>query len=645
MSRLDDIEARLDAKMRDIERRIDGGESALGHQVGAPATPTQSVVSPSGQDVRIMAAQPVQPMDDSAPPTMNIADLSAVSALEFRLAGLKPGDQLPLTGGRFPGDPQNEDDRFWAEVVDLARKANVTLGHCDLVGCKREENFRRFDGPSVFYRGVPEPSADEALVVQRFVAMAAAYYLRRWRFAGVNDIHTLWAWARARFNGGTLASVEYVANAYSCYFGRGFTYLCFSPGYCSQDGAGHEFTHSVSNDRIGWLSYSGEIGALSESFSDIFARFSSWAWNGRECADPARWIYASSRDMAHPENRREEMNEGPWFAASYYLQGIDRGNVKVIKTAQGDQQVRYGWYTGKGDYGGVHINNGVIARLCFLLCEGERFVRDDGRGFEVKPIGFDRTEDLFGQLMFGPRRYLPKACNMYAFFNGILLAAEDLNFTTEERERIITACDAVNIIPPQNSSKFGSVSGMERKLNIRRANVPGTSSVSYAQAFAEEFGEELGLNAVGAGCSVAEESVIRPADLHAAVPTGGEVQVVLEQTWNGIPVFGASAIARVRDGDTVSHLENGFSMSLGGLRIGATIDAASAEKSVLENRRGQTVSSAQKIVFDPLLLGLTGTPCVAWLVRTEIGGAPEEQCIVDASSGRVLHSTPLRVID
>ena len=335
----------------------------------------------------------------------------------------------------------------------------------------------------------------------------------------------------------------------------------------------------------------------------------------------------------------------PWFAASYYLQGIDRGNVKVIKTAQGDQQVRYGWYTGKGDYGGVHINNGVIARLCFLLCEGERFVRDDGRGFEVKPIGFDRTEELFGQLMFGPRRYLPKACNMYAFFNGILLAAEDLNFTTEERERIITACDAVNIIPPQNSSKFGSVSGMERKLNIRRANVPGTSSVSYAQAFAEEFGEELGLNAVGAGCSVAEESVIRPADLHAAVPTGGEVQVVLEQTWNGIPVFGASAIARVRDGDTVSHLENGFSMSLGGLRIGATIDAASAEKSVLENRRGQTVSSAQKIVFDPLLLGLTGTPCVAWLVRTEIGGAPEEQCIVDANSGRVLHSTPLRIID
>lgn len=186
---------------------------------------------------------------------------------------------------------------------------------------------------------------------------------------------------------------------------------------------------------------------------------------------------------------------------------------------------------------------------------------------------------------------------------------------------------------------------MERKLNISRANVPGTSSVSYAQAFAEEFGEELGLNAVGAGCSVSEESVIRPADLHAAVPTGGEVQVVLEQTWNGIPVFGASAIARVRDGDTVSHLENGFSMSLGGLRIGATIDAASAEKSVLENRRGQTVSSAQKIVFDPLLLGLTGTPCVAWLVRTEIGGAPEEQCIVDANSGRVLHSTPLRIID
>lgn len=645
MSRLDDIEARLDAKMRDIERRIDGGESVLGHQVGVSATPTQSVVSPAGQDVRTMAARPVHPVDDSAPPTMNISDLSAVSALEFRLAGLKPGDQLPLTGGRFPGDPQDEDDRFWAEVVDLARKANVTLGICILLVEGKQGPDKKFDGPTVFYRGIPEDSADMPLMVQRFVAMTAAYYMRRWRFAGVNDIHTLWSFAVAIINGGTLSGVEYFNNACSVPFGEGFTYLCFSPACCNQDTAGHEFTHSVSQDRVGWLQYYGEIGTLNESFSDIFAKFAFWAWHGRECSDPARWIYSGSRDMAHPENRVENSDVGTWIVASYYLQGVKCGNVKTIKTPQGDRQVHYGWYIGKDDGCGVHRNNGVIARLCFLLCEGERFVRDDGRGFEVKPIGFDRTEDLFGQLMFGPRRYLPKACNMYAFFNGILLAAEDLNFTTEERERIITACDAVNIIPPQNSSKFGSVSGMERKLNIRRANVPGTSSVSYAQAFAEEFGEELGLNAVGAGCSVSEESVIRPADLHAAVPTGGEVQVVLEQTWNGIPVFGASAIARVRDGDTVLHLENGFSMSLGGLRIGATIDAASAEKSVLENRRGQTVSSAQKIVFDPLLLGLTGTPCVAWLVRTEIGGAPEEQCIVDANSGRVLHSTPLRIID
>ena len=44
-------------------------------------------------------------------------------------------------------------------------------------------------------------------------------------------------------------------------------------------------------------------------------------------------------------------------------------------------------------------------------------------------------------------------------------------------------------------------------------------------------------------------------DLHAAVPTGGEVQVTFSQTWNGLPVFGSYAIARVRDGDRGVEVE------------------------------------------------------------------------------------------
>ena len=56
------------------------------------------------------------------------------------------------------------------------------------------------------------------------------------------------------------------------------------------------------------------------------------------------------------------------------------------------------------------------------------------------------------------------------------------------------------------------------------------------------------------------------------------------------------------------------------------------------------MASVKKIVFDPALLGLDGSACVAWLVRTESGGIPQEQCIVDASSGKVVHSSPLRIV-
>ena len=646
MNKLDDIEKRLDERMAEIERRINGDDpvpvSSRAATSCEPMEAGNNAVSGDG---------PSPPVDDSAAPTLNPGDVSAVSALDFRLAGLKPGDKLPLTGGRFAGDPQDDYDKLWSVIVDGAREANVILGSCDVVADGNGVGGRHFDGPTVFCRGIPDPSADPALQVQRFVAMAAAYYLRRWQFFGVNDIHTLWAWARAEFSGEVLQRVSYCPNAFSGYRGNGSTYLCFSPQCSSQDTAGHEFTHSVSNDRVQWLEYRGETGATNESFSDIFAKFSSWAWNGRELADSKRWIYSGVRDMAHPENRIETMGipvggnkikKVPWRPPSYYLQ-----KVKVTKanTPKGEVQVYSGWYVGPDDNNGVHCNNGVIARLCFLLCEGERFVRDDGRGFEVKPIGFDRTEELFGQLMFGPRRYLPKACNMYSFCNGIALAAQDLNFSSEERRRLITACDAVNIIPPQGSAKYGNIAAMERKLTAVRSNMPGSPAMHYSRAMAQEFSSELGLNAAGAGFSVQEESVVKPADLHAAVPTGGEVQIVLEQTWNGMPVYGASAIARLRDGDTVTYLQNGFSNSLGALRTDTSVDADVARNVVVSEGHGQVVSLIRKIVYDPSLLGLDGQACVAWLVRTESGGVPQEQCIVDASSGRIVRSSPLRIVD
>ncbi len=625
MSRLDDIERRIDERMAEIDRRIGKVMGDENKTVPPIAFTTPACTLSSVQAVPVVSEK----MDTSSAPGTSITmltekDLDSVSQMvEFHLAGLKPGGNLL----------QKHDNQQTRAIVEEAKKIGLTLGHCCVMNGKNKVDDIAFgDDGYVFCRGIPERSADDACLVQRFVAMTAAYYHRRWNFDGINHVTTLWSYAEA-FCGDNTLPITFSANgnAYSDYKYGGSTNLCFSPNHASQNTAGHEFTHSVSQNRVGWTAYLGETGAIDESFSDIFAKFSTWAWTGRD-EGPSRWIYSNIRNMAHPEISPEGDMVG-WIPASYYKQPPNKDNP------------RSGWYVGTGDHCGVHINNGVITRLCFLLCEGEDFTRDDELRFDVQPIGFERTEQLFGQLMFGPCRYLPRNCNMYSFYEGITRAAEDLNFSQEERNRLMTACEAVNIKPQQSILQSRSEVSMERKLMSVRSNVPGGTAMHYTKALACEFSSELGLNVSGADIRVVEEAVTKPADIHAAVPTGGEVQVVMEQTWNGLPVFGSSVIARVRDGDTVTYLQNRFSNALGSLQTGVSISAEEAGKMAIGDGHGQSVSSASKIVFDPSLLGLGGNVCVAWLVLTESDGEPEEQCIVDACSGRVIFSSPLRIVD
>ena len=346
--------------------------------------------------------------------------------------------------------------------------------------------------------------------------------------------------------------------------------------------------------------------------------------------------------MAHPERIPQGPSGQYWIAPSYYLQGVSGGYQIPREYAGRKDIVGGGWYTGKDDRGGVHLNNGVIARLCYLLCEGETFNRDDGRSFDVKPIGFARTEELFGTLLFGQRRYLPSACNMYAFYNGITLAAQDLGFSQDERDRLVVACDAINIVPKQSSSKFGN---LPLEGFSMRSAISGMPRRPYTKVLAEALSGELGLHAAGAGCAVDEESVVELPDLHAAVPTGGEVQVTFSQTWNGLPVFGSYAIARVRDGDRITHFQNGFSSALGQLTAKATADEAAARRTAEAEFPGSSASSVRKVVFDPALLGLAGVATVAWQIDLQQDDVPAGMCMVSTTDGSVLYRVSAHIVD
>lgn len=667
MSKLDDIQAKLDAKMDEIMRRIDAGGASVSAPAPAPTPQTQSgastFASPGAFAMPLPAAPsavanawPPPPTDDSSQPTLSEKDLYALAPFDIYVVGLKPGDPYPHEGKRYPGDPGNPKDAILEGIVEAARQRDVKLGSCDMKVDGQENPFRHFFiGPTLYARDVCSPQTTEEDFLLQNVAKPVAYYLHHWGYKDINDICILWAFVTGELDSGfAVRSIEYGNNAFSHPRNFGSTFLCFSPVGDNEglDTTGHEFTHSVTDHRIGWGQlYCGETGALNESFSDIFAKFAEWAWNGRQLSDPKRWIYGGSRDMAHPERLPQKISRqivngqevyNYWLAPSYYLQGVSGGYQIPREYAGRKDIVGGGWYTGKGDNGGVHLNNGVIARLCYLLCEGETFNRDDGRSFDVKPIGFARTEELFGALLFGQRRYLPSACNMYAFYNGITLAAQDLGFSQDERDRLLVACDAINIVPKQSSSKFGN---LPLEGFSMRSAISGMPRRPYTKVLAEALSGELGLHAAGAGFAVDEESVVELPDLHAAVPTGGEVQVTFSQTWNGLPVFGSYAIARVRDGDRITHFQNGFSSALGQLTARATADESAARRTAEAEFPGSSVSSVRKVVFDPALLGRTGAAAVAWQIDLQQDDVPAGMCMVSTTDGSVLYSVSARIVD
>ena len=450
----------------------------------------------------------------------------------------------------------------------------------------------------------------------------------------IDDITAMWAYAEARLDDSRsrIERVGHFDNAYCSPRPGNRTVLCFSRKTNDQDTAGHEFTHAVTQETVDWIAYRNTTGAVNESFSDIFAKFVRWAWEGRELHDSQRWIYGGIRDMAHPDRLRNE--KADWYPASYYLQK---------PTAE---RPRSGWFPTDSDFdhGGVHLNNGVIARLCFLLCEGEKVVRDNGWTGDVRPIGFERTEELFGTLLFAKRRYLPRATTMHALCNGILLAARDLEFGSDEFRRLRMACDAVNILPKESAgSRHGPA---ERHVAMKADNARSAGGESSAaRSVAAAFAEELGLDAPGAGYVVAGDAPLGPPGRFPEDRAWGdpeEREVVLEQTWRGIPVYGASAIARVREG-VATYLQNGFSRSLG--RLGGAKDRIGADgagRIALERSAGGHVARLEQVVWDPAVLEEAGVPALAWHVETAVGDAPEKQWVIDAESGAILLEAPLR---
>lgn len=122
--------------------------------------------------------------------------------------------------------------------------------------------------------------------------------------------------------------------------------------YCNLDIVAHEWTHAVTEYTAG-LIYSNESGALNESMSDVFAALIDGNWLQGE----DNWLKATApagRNLEDPTNGGQYDPANP----------ID----SVIDGHQPDHMTDK--YTGSADYGGVHINSGIMNKAAYLISTG-----------------------------------------------------------------------------------------------------------------------------------------------------------------------------------------------------------------------------------------------------------------------------------
>jgi Zn-dependent metalloprotease len=128
----------------------------------------------------------------------------------------------------------------------------------------------------------------------------------------------------------------------------------------AMDITAHEITHGLTSFTAD-LIYQNESGALNEAFSDIFGSAVEWY------AKPsmANWLIGenigtSIRSMSNPNSK-----------------GLP------------DTYLGQYWYTGTGDNGGVHYNNGPLCYWFYLLSVGGSGTNDNGHPFNVTAISID----------------------------------------------------------------------------------------------------------------------------------------------------------------------------------------------------------------------------------------------------------------
>lgn len=211
--------------------------------------------------------------------------------------------------------------------------------------------------------------------------------------------------------------------------GRGATYNNVLDDYNTIDIVGHEFTHGIINDaHFDALDLEGEAGGVNEALCDLFGEFSNLSglvdWKlGAEKSDGAIRHYDNPKAYGDPDT---------------YL---------------GDY-----WYSGSGDFGGIHTNCTVLDHCFYLMAEGGTGINDLGEPYSVTALQGGKWDvyDIAWQAMMN---YIDGDDDFVTTRNCFIQAAIDLFGSCSAS--VITVGDAFKAvgITHYSSEAFGSICG------------------------------------------------------------------------------------------------------------------------------------------------------------------------------------------
>jgi bacillolysin len=194
--------------------------------------------------------------------------------------------------------------------------------------------------------------------------------------------------------------------------------------YCALDVIAHEWTHAVVEYTAG-LIYSDQSGALNESLCDVFAALVDGDWlHGEDY-----WLKTtapSSRNLEDPTNGGQYDPANPIASV---LDGHQPDHMDDI-------------YTGGEDWGGVHINSGIMNKAAYLIATG-----GNHRGITIcEGLGRDVLGNLYYQAL---TNHLISSSDFADMRDAVLDSLDDLYTGDARYDRwrasIINALAAVGI--------------------------------------------------------------------------------------------------------------------------------------------------------------------------------------------------------